>query len=96
MRTLCWVFVPLGPVAAPGAMARDARTVAVKAVRTADGPWRLGVTVRSGDTGWPKHADRWKILGPGFRIPPGLHRVTVRADDKLNASGGKVVTVTLH
>lgn len=96
MRTLCWLFVPLGPVAVPGAMARDADSVAVKAVRTANGTWRFDVTERSSDTGRPKYADRWEILGPGVRIPPGVHRVTVQAHGKANGYSGKVVTVTLH
>lgn len=38
-----------------------ADVVDVETSRSADGTYRFDVTVRSGDTGWDKYADEWRI-----------------------------------
>lgn len=46
------------------ALAGEADVLEVEARPSADGTYRLAVTVRHSDEGWEHYADRWEVLAP--------------------------------
>ena len=68
MATLSWLLAAVVLMSASPARAGEADVIGVKIWRAADGSYNFDITVKSKDTGWDYHADRFEVLAPDGRV----------------------------